>query len=319
MQFADMHCDTVSKLFSLETEEKEASLYQNSCHLDLQRMKKAGYLLQNFALFVDREEFPDLTAQGFTLLSLYEREMEKNKELIRSVFCYEDIWKNQRAGRMSSLLTLEEGGILQGSSKLLQEFYARGVRLVTLTWNYPNEIGYPHKDTNPAHGLTTRGRELVEEMEELGILIDVSHLSDAGFYDVAECTSKPFVASHSNARAVCNASRNLTDDMIRILGERGGVTGLNFYPDFLTLPIAGQENPGTIAAVAAHAKHIVNVGGIEVLGLGSDFDGIDGHKELPGVQAVVLLLDAFAKEGFTESEIDKILCENVLRVYKEVL
>lgn len=114
MQFADMHCDTISKLFSLETEEKEASLYQNSCHLDLQRMKKAGYLLQNFALFVDREEFPDLTAQGFTLLSLYEREMEKNKELIRPVFCYEDIWKNQRAGRMSSLLTLEEGGILQG-------------------------------------------------------------------------------------------------------------------------------------------------------------------------------------------------------------
>lgn len=191
--------------------------------------------------------------------------------------------------------------------------------MITLTWNYPNEIGYPHKDTNPVHGLTKRGQELVQEMENLGILVDVSHLSDAGFYDVATCTSKPFVASHSNARAVCNTSRNLTDDMIRILGERGGVTGLNFYPDFLTLPMPGQENPGTIAAVTAHAKHIVNVGGIEVLGLGSDFDGIDSHKELPGVQAVWLLADAFAKEGFKASEIDKIMYGNVLRVYREAL
>ena len=138
-------------------------------------------------------------------------------------------------------------------------------------------------------------------MERLGVIVDVSHLSDAGFYDVAECTGKPFVASHSNARSVCGAVRNLTDSMIRILGERGGLTGLNFCPDFLTTPVIGKE-----------------VGGIGCIGLGSDFDGIGGHRELPGAQTVPLLAEALGKGGFKASEIDKILSGNVLRVYREV-
>lgn len=316
MKIVDMHCDTVSRLFEGTEKGKQADLRKNSFHLDLCRMREAGYLLQNFALFVDKRRYRDVTGHAEKLLALYKRELARNKDLILPAYCFSDIQKNQEQGKMSGLLTLEEGGILKGSQELLRAFYEKGVRMITLTWNYPNEIGFPNGDER---GLTSRGRELVEAMEEMGVIVDVSHLSDAGFYEVAGLTRKPFVASHSNARELCASPRNLTDGMIRILGERGGVAGLNYYPAFLTSVVPGEENPGTVAAVAAHARHIADAGGVEVLGLGSDFDGIDGHKELPGVQAVPLLADALKKEGFHTSDLDKIFGGNVLRVYKELI
>lgn len=156
-------------------------------------------------------------------------------------------------------------------------------------------------------------------MEELGMIPDVSHLSDKGFYDVLEETKKPFVASHSDARSICGCVRNLTDDMIRRLAERGGCVGLNFYADFLEEKPEGVPNPGTMESVVRHARHIAAVGGTEVLGLGSDFDGIDTHEELPGVQSMPELWEALKKGGFTESQLDGIFCGNVLRVYRETL
>ena len=246
------------------------------------------------------------------------------------------------------MLTVEEGAVCKGELAKLHQLYDMGVRMMTLTWNYPNELGYPNLDSvkgkevhkrcseadagnaqqifedyfympDAVNGLTECGREFVSAMERLGMIVDVSHLSDAGFYDVLECTKKPFVASHSNARRVCRCVRNLSNDMIVKLAERGGCTGLNFCADFLEEMPVGQENPGTIEAVVRHAKHIVNLGGIEVLGLGSDFDGIETHKELPGVQSMGLLWEALHKAGFTQSELDKIFYQNVLRVYKECL
>lgn len=316
MKIVDMHCDTISRLFDGAEKGERAGLRKNAFHLDLCRMKEAGYLLQNFALFVDKRQCRDVTEHAERLLALYEKELAANKDLIAPVYSFSELEQNQKEGKMSALLTLEEGGILKGSTELLRAFYKKGVRMITLTWNYPNEIGYPGGD---GRGLTLRGRELVEAMEGMGVVVDVSHLSDAGFYEVAELTRKPFVASHSNARSLCASPRNLTDGMIRVLGERGGVAGLNFYPAFLASPAPGKENPGTIADVAAHARYIAGIGGVEVLGLGSDFDGISGHKELPGVQAVPRLADALKKEGFQASDIDKIFGGNVLRVYREIL
>ena len=156
-------------------------------------------------------------------------------------------------------------------------------------------------------------------MEELGMIPDVSHLSDAGFFDVLKVTKKPFVASHSNARSICPSVRNMTDEMIKSLGERGGVMGLNFYADFLEEKPDGVYNPGTLEAVVRHAKHIVKVGGIEILGLGSDFDGIETNEALPGAQSMGKLAEALLQSGFHESELDKILYGNVMRVYEECL
>jgi len=239
---------------------------------------------------------------------------------------------------MSAMLTLEEGGICKGDLSYLRLLHRLGARMMTLTWNFPNEIGHPNNNMrrdlphdDPAwadlmkvpdteNGITEKGLEFLAEMERLGMIIDVSHLSDAGFYDVLAHTTKPFVASHSNARSVCPHVRNLTDDMIRKLAERGGVTGLNFCADFLTEVPHGTKNPGTIAAIVDHARHIVNVGGIECLGLGTDYDGIDTHQELPDASHMPLLIDALKHQGgFTESELDRILGGNVLRVYRDVL
>ena len=311
MHIVDMHCDTISELGASE------SLRKNSKHVDLLRMKEAGYFLQNFALFVNKQTYPNVKTRVLELLECYQTEIAQNSDLIAPMTCMADLEENKRHGMMSSMLTIEEGGALEGSVDTLKEFYAKGVRMITLTWNYPNELGYPHgynEKSSPYErfGLTYCGCDIVEAMESLGVIVDVSHLSDDGVTDVLKCTKKPFVASHSNARAICPMSRNLPDDLIRELACRGGVMGLNFYPPFL-----GDE--GTIRSVIHHAKHIVNVGGIEVLGLGSDFDGIDGQKDLTGAQDMPMLAEAFAKSGFSEADIDKIFSKNVLRVYQDVI
>ncbi len=363
MNIVDMHCDTVSEIQNHRKKGERCGLRENKLHVDLKRMKESGYLLQNFALFVDVGKCDAGVEDQHTpweavcaLHEVYREELAANADMIAPVYAYADIEKNKKDGKMSSLLTVEEGAVCQGETDKLEQLYAMGVRMLTLTWNYVNELGHPNLSNERgrsvwarcrqlregkctaqeraevqraltgylctpelAGGLTERGREFVHRMEELGMIVDVSHLSDAGFYDVLHSGTRPFVASHSNAREVCGCVRNLTDDMIRRLAERGGCMGLNFCADFLELKPAGEENPGTIQAAVRHARHIINVGGAEVLGLGSDFDGIDTHRELPGVQSMGRLWDALHKAGITERELDGIFGGNVLRVYRELL
>lgn len=339
MKIIDMHCDTISRLLGNRLSGKEGMLRQNEGHIDLLRLRDSGYLLQNFALFVNLGKCEDPWQQVQALLAVYEEELQRNQDLVAPVYCYDDIAGNESQGKVSALLTVEEGGVCQGDLGKLRALYEKGVRMVTLTWNYPNELGHPNLDSvkgrsvrekaelvndylntpDTVNGLTETGRRFVEEMELLGMIPDVSHLSDAGFYDVLDCTKKPFVASHSNARAVCPCVRNMTDEMIRALAERGGVMGLNFCADFLVQLPAGVHNPGTIDDIVKHAKHIANVGGIEVLGLGSDFDGIDTHEELVDARGMEKLHDRLLKGGFSASQVDQIFAGNVLRVYRECL
>ena len=386
MKIIDMHCDTIGSLFALKErgEAQARSLRRNSGHIDLMRLRESHYLIQNFAMFVPLSGCDDPWERVCAMYRCYQEELERNQDILAPVFCYRDIAQNEAAGKVSSLLTVEEGAVCRGEVEKLRELYRMGVRMITLTWNFDNEIGHPNFDSglrekmetamkawkaleegtvqqeqlhtvqqeqlhtvqqeqlhraeweearlaaqaaydvymhtpNLTGGLTEKGIELVAEMENLGIIPDVSHLSDAGFYNVLEVTKKPFVASHSDARAVCPNVRNMTDDMIAKLSERGGVMGLNFCADFLEEKPLGEENPGTIAAVVRHAKHIVNVGGIDVLGLGSDYDGIPTHSELPGAQSMGRLWDALRGAGFSEGELDKIFYGNVLRVYRDTL
>lgn len=238
---------------------------------------------------------------------------------------------------MSALLTIEEGGVCQGNLAYLRNFYRLGVRMMTLTWNYPNELGFPNymnedeaammgstmgrPDTK--RGLTETGIMFLEEMERLGMIIDVSHLNDAGIWDVFRYTEKPFVASHSNARAlVPECPRNLTDEMIRELGNRGGVAGINYCIDFLHDPKdwrQGEKKKSLVADMVRHMKHMRQIGGIGCIGLGSDFDGIGGELEMSSGADLPLLEQEMRKEGFTQSEIEAVFYKNVLRVYREVL
>lgn len=363
MDVIDLHCDTISRLFAARSGKPDpfrnedtassaasyVSLRQNSFHIDLEKLRKGGYLLQNFALFVDVKDTDNPLETALRMSDLYYEELERNKDLILPVFSYSDILENRRMGRLSAMLTLEEGAVIKGDLSYLRTFYRLGVRMITLTWNYENQIGSPNltfsEDGHPrfslrnSSGLTEFGMEAIQEMQRLGIIIDVSHLSDGGFYDVAKHTSVPFVASHSNAAAQCGVCRNLTDPMIRILGERGGVMGLNYCSAFLadgaSSPVPGQglrsgctasgavpppqPSVSHISHMVRHIRHITNVGGIEVCALGSDFDGISNDPEFKDASGLPMLADALSASGFTGSQVEKIFSKNALRVYKDIL
>ena len=319
-----MHCDTLSEV---------GSLRENKGQLDLLRMKEQGYVLQNFAMFVDMALYEDPWGRTLELADCFRREMENNRDLVVQVRSWGEICRAREAGKLCALLTMEEGGVCRGDMSRLEKLYGLGVRMMTLTWNYENELGSPaapgeqiyrgmdNRDlpgeggnVSASGGLTEKGLEFAARMEELGIIIDVSHLSDKGFYQVAGFTKKPFVASHSNARTMCAHPRNLTDDMIRLIGERGGCIGLNYCGKF----IAG-EGEDLLEGLVRQARYITNIGGMEVLGLGSDFDGIPLHPYLTGTQDLPKLWEALRRGGFRERELEAVLWRNVFRVYRDVL
>lgn len=335
MRILDMHCDTIDKLYHRQSagdgkqEEMPETLRKNRLQLDLEKMRKGDYLLQNFAVFIDKKHVQDPFEEAHHMIDCYYRELEANKDRIAPVFCFQDILDNHARGKMSALLTIEGGEAVKGELSLLRQFYRLGVRMMTLTWNYDNELGAPNLrfglDGMPEfqkrsdRGLTGKGIEMIQEMERLGMMVDVSHLSDGGFYDVARYTKKPFVASHSNAAAVCNVSRNLTDDMLRVLGERGGVAGLNFCGAFLKDSEGTGQSESRIEDMVRQVKHMTKIGGIEVCALGSDYDGIPGCEDMPDASRIQQLVRALKKAGFTESELEKICYKNALRVYRENL
>lgn len=319
----DMHCDTLSELREKRRSGSREGLRQNTLCLDLERMKENHYLLQNFAVFVELKQTKDPFEDAMDQIRLFKEEMENNCDICSQVYTYEDIRNNIEKGKLSALLSLEEGGICGGDIASLKTLYEAGARMMTLCWNYENELGYPAtpeedgcaEDSN-LQGLKKRGIEFLGEMEELGMIPDVSHLSDQGFWDVVKYTEKPFVASHSNARAVWNHGRNLTGPMLRALGERGCVAGLNYYPLFLN---GGDDSEKASSALARHALSMVDQAGIESVGLGSDFDGFPASSDVSDPSGMDNLVWALHRAGFSDRETDLICGGNVLRLYREVL
>lgn len=311
MKFIDLHCDTISVLLNQEKQ----GLYSNSLSVDIEKLRKGEALAQFFALFFPLKEVSSAYETTMKLYKKFKEQIDKNTEYIEHVRNYSELMAAEKSGKIGAFLTIEEGGAIEGSLDKLKEFYDIGVRLITLTWNYENEIGYPHKITEPAtKGLKGFGIEVVKEMNRLGIVIDVSHLNDNGFYDVIKHSSKPFVASHSNSREVWGASRNLTDDMIKKLSEAGGVAGLNFCLSFM-----GQGDITTLDHMVKHIEHIAKVGGIDVISLGSDFDGIGNKVEINDASEMGKLAWTLHKKDFSDDDIEKIFNKNALRVIRDVM
>ena len=326
MKVIDMHCDTIAELYVLRQKHEADSLRRSRLHIDLEKMKQGDYGLQNFALYVNLEEHENAYEYACELADLFHREMADYSDLIGVVRNWAEIEANWQAGKMSAMLTLEEGGICQGQIDKLHDFYDLGARMMTLTWNFENELAYPNYCTDGVwkpdteRGLKAKGIEFVREMERIGMIIDISHLNDAGIRDVFLHTQKPFVASHSNARAVTGHPRNLTDEMLRQLSDRGGVAGINFMSFFLREE-DGPVRPlnSNISEMICHMKHMRQIGGIECIGLGSDFDGIPSIVEFGNAAGMQRLAEEMEREGFTEGEIEAVFHKNVLRVYKEIL
>lgn len=316
--FADMHCDTITTLYDKIAEGSKETLCKNTLHIDFLKLKKSRYLLQNFAVFFDKNIWQqNLYEETMRRIHFFQSELIQNADFIKQVTTYDEILQNEKENRVSALLTLEGGESLEGNVDNLIKFHEKGVRMITLTWNYDNELGHCHFDT-VGKGLAKLGFEVVERMEELHMIPDVSHGSDTLFWDVCKTAKKPFVASHSNARSVYNRTRNMSDEMIRALAEHGGVMGMNFFAGF-TSAKSREDSMCYMEDILRHMKHVVNVGGIGCLGLGSDFDGIGTDVEWKDAGGMEHLLEGMKRAGFSATECDKICRENVMRLYKDCL
>ncbi len=319
MKILDMHCDTIYRLYFEHT--AGDTLERNSLQVDLEKLKRVGAMGQFFALFFDAQD-PRELKEGETpwevfngMHKLYREEIARYPHLIGEALSYKDILSNREKGILSSILTLEGGEHVMGDMDKLRSIYDMGVRLITLTWNNENDLAYPNKYLDFRElGLKDRGIEAVHLMNELGMIIDVSHLSDGGFWDVARHSSKPFLASHSNAREIWNHPRNLTDDMIRAMADKGGVTGLNFCSSFLD-----GSDLCKVDDLVKHALYLIDKGGEEFLALGTDFDGIENSLEIKDIGEMEKLDSALRRGGLTSSQLEKIYNKNILRVFKEVV
>lgn len=335
MSYIDMHCDTISCLMERENE----TLFDNQLCIDIEGMKKAQTQIQFFACFVNALSYDDeLTIEqkekAKIVGSIHKRAWDKAYKMVLSMAdridqeqsqklvvakSYQEVQDFLKKEKIMAWKTVEEGGVLNSSLDRLKELYDRGIRLITLTWNYPNCIGYPNSK-DPAvmqKGLTKFGIETIKRMNDLGMMIDVSHLSDGGFYDCIRYSRKPVCASHSNARELCMHPRNLSDDMLKILGEKGGVSGLNFCTYFLR-----ADEKVSVNDIAEHARYMIDKGGEDLVALGSDFDGFENpfrRNWINSVKDMPLLWEAFRRKGITERQIDKIMSENVLRFMKETV
>lgn len=318
MKLLDMHCDTI-----LECLIKNCGIRENNLHIDLNKLKKAGALGQFFAIWIPSGEAAEhygVTGTPkelfYRMYDLYEAELKKNADLILPALSYQDILDNEKAGKLSSILTIEDSTLLDGDLKVIDEVYDKGVRLMTLIWNYENTLAYPNDPDNEIHmkGLKPFGIEAVEYMNKKGIIVDVSHLNEGGFYDVAKHSKKPFVASHSCARALSNESRNLTDDQLKTLGEKGGVVGVNFYSEFLVEKSMHTKTED----IVRHIDYMVDKAGIESVGLGTDFDGIDCTLEIENYGMMDKLISELQKK-YSDDQLEKICSGNTLRIIKECL
>lgn len=307
MKYIDLHCDTAYRMIK-----EDLSLNDDACKVNIEKLKNGGALAQTFAFFVDLEEEKDPYDAFISMYNNFIKEVYKNKDKIEIVRNTDEL-KQCNNGKIGAFLSIEEGEVLKGDVSKVLDVYEKGIRMLTLTWNYENSIGYPNVNFKyKDKGLKEKGIEIVNEMERVGIIPDCSHLSDGGFYDLSKICKKPFIATHSNARAIKNHPRNLTDDMIKILSNKGGVMGLNFCSDFVA-----EYDITKVSKIAKHAKHIKNIGGIDVLSIGSDFDGIENEVEIKDTSEMDKLYYGLKKEGFSDDDIEKVFYKNIIRVLKE--
>lgn len=225
MPMIDLHCDTIMKLY----EDNNSNLLENDFQIDLKRLQQNDFLLQTFAIFLDKNQYPNRKETALHMYQRFIKELEKNIATIGLIKSQTDYNENKANKRISALLTLEEGGILEGKIENLEEFYQLGIRLITLTWNYSNEIGTPNilyrnKEkkilADNQTGLTKFGFECIEKMNDLQMIIDLSHASDQVAKDVLASSAQGIVASHSNARKLTPHPRNLSDELIRKIADK---------------------------------------------------------------------------------------------------
>lgn len=306
----DSHCDTLAFIA-----DQGLNVFQEQkCHVTLEGLKTGKVGLQFFAAFVaSKRKYPCLQ-RGLKLIDAYNAMIDQYSNSFQKVLKYDDIEQAIQQGKIGSMLTVEGGDVLEGELLNLRILYRLGVRAMTLTWNHRNEIADGVLENISKGGLSSFGHEVINEMNRLGMLIDVSHLSEKGFYSVMETSKQPIAATHSNAWSVQPHPRNLKDEQIKSLSKTGGVMGINFYPAFLS----GQH--ADLYDIIRHIEYIIDLAGMDVIGFGSDFDGIDHTpKGISGPQDFEKIINALLQRNYREEDVKKIAYKNYLRLLKNVL
>ena len=315
MFICDCHCDTLTELYN-----KNASLYENEQHFDIKRQIALGGGLQFCAIYVPTEVFRYQGGLRYTLclLDKYNQEIKKLHENgidVLQVRTAEDAG-NVLKHKAATLLAIEEGGAIDGSLEALRCLYELGVRAMTLTWSNRNDIADGINEEATGSGLTLFGKQVVAEMNRLVMLVDVSHISTAGFWSVIETSTKPIIATHSNAKSLCSHPRNLNDEQIKALAQNGGLAGITFAGQFLE----EDWRNACIESVYKHIDYMLNlIGNDDHIGFGSDFDGISHPPyNIQGVQDYKPLIEYLSKY-YSDETINKITHQNVINLLQKVL
>lgn len=309
MKYLDMHCDTVTACF-----DKGYSVANGQLQINSDKLKKAGCAAQCFAIFTQGD---GAASRFYNCLKFYNSELKPSG--IKPVRTYSDLESCISGEAVGGILTVENLGFLDDLNEL-SALSEAGVKMASLVWNFENSFAYPNLifvnglpdfSRRETRGLKETGRRAVEILDKLKIIIDISHLSDGGAEEILSGRKIPLVASHSNAAAVCGVSRNLTDGLIKKIADCGGVVGVNFCKDFL------GEGDG-FERVYDHIRHLIKVGGEEIIAFGSDFDGIPETEKLEGCEKMPALIFYLEKRGIRWEDLEKLCYKNFARVLKEV-
>lgn len=307
----DGHCDTLT---ALEKQKRTLGEKSSRGQLDLVRLLAGGVNVQFFAAFIAPRYKDTALKRCLSLIDTFYSELQVNQDRMEVVLNRGDIQRITGLNKVAAILAVEGGEALSGDLAMLRILYRLGVRSLTLTWNGRNEIGDGVGEGETGGGLSCFGQSVVRELNNLGMLIDVSHLHERGFWHVAAISKQPFAATHANSRAVCNHIRNLTDSQIGYLAKTGGVLGLTFVPDFIAARDASMEK------LIRHIDHLAARFGVGCIGLGSDFDGMDEcARGLEDVTCMPRLGEELAKRGYSDTDIASIMGGNWVRLLNQVL
>lgn len=354
MFILDSHCDTPTMMMR----GRDIGMDNERGHVDLPKLKAGGVSVSFFALYTPPDMEPDAaTRYAMEMIGRIYDQVGVNPDVASLAMSPEDALENVSKGLISIFIGMENGAPIQKSLSLLRTFFRLGVRYMTLTHNGDNEIADSAAQGKRWHGLSQFGRDVIAEMNRLGMIIDIAHASDETFYDVLEYSRAPIVSTHSCCRALAHHRRNMSDEMLRALADKGGVIQINFYPVFLSdtfakiLSDSGLEskswteqdwikdplNPAKAAAwnavqdelaalprpsykdVVDHIDHAVKVAGIDSVGIGTDYDGIEVTPVgLENISKIKVIFDEMSRRGYSDDQIEKVAGKNFLRVFKEV-
>lgn len=351
----DGHCDSP---FRMHIRNVHLDEHDTEAQLDLKTMEASGITASFFAAYVP-PHYANRGAAKFAqhLIDLIKAEAARRSDKLDFVTDSAGIRATKKAGRMALMIGIEGGHAIEHSLDLLRDFYAQGVRYMTLTHTNTNTWCDSSGDKAVHNGLTDFGRDVVRTMNDLGMIVDISHVSDKAFYDTIETTRVPIIASHSSCRSICRHPRNMTDDMLKTLADNGGVCMINFFSAFLNDKVAEimfnagkrkkpsevqtgpEEMPddqadwdgflawyqelgcpqSSIDDIADHVMHAVKVAGADHVGIGSDFDGVPSlPHDLPDAGKLPLVTERLLSRGLSETDVEKVLGGNFMRVYEAI-